>query len=700
MSIKSKLLAMLLAVSAVSIAVVASWGYYSSYTTLRDAVFNQLTSVRASRARQIEAYFENLREETEVIGLSTMVSTAMRDFIGAYGELETVAVDPSWDVQLKDFYTDEFLPRLAAHIEGSPVIEQYLPTRAAARYLQHQFIAANPHPVGEKQQLTEIPGDTAYGRAHARYHPSIRRVMERLGYYDLLLIDIESGDIVYNISKETDFATNLIDGPYDTSNLAELFRALRRTPDRNLVRVVDFAHYRPSYARPAGFIATPVFDGPRAIGIMALQLSIDELDRVMTGDQQWQRDGLGKTGETILIGPDHLMRSDSRFVIEDPEGYAQALRAAGRSEAQIERVLKLRTSILEQAVYTVAADEALHGRSGTGVIVGNRGVETLASWAPLQLPDLHWAIVAKMDLREAYAPIRKLARGTLVGMALIMLVITVIVMLLARAFVRPVNELIDRVRRAGSGEADVQFDTGSKDEIGELASSLQELAQSVHKQARVIEDMRQEKVRLLESVLPKSIAQRLIRGEEKEIAERVTEASILFAQLRGLTELCDARPPETLMAVLNEIVSAFDDAAAQLGVDKIKTLGGTYLAASGLCAPVLDPARRAVDLARELQHILRRVNAEHRLELTLGVGIALGPVVAGVVGHHRFSYEACGDTVAQAHAALEQAAPGEIVVTTAVRYKVGDVYGYRSVDASDPDLPLWVLQDPTTRAEA
>ncbi len=681
---------MLLGVSAISIAIVASLSYYESYNALRDSVFKHLTSLRAIKAQRIETYFNDLQLEAAGIAESPLTEMAAAEFIQAYRELKDIGEDPEWDAQLESFYGEQFIPKLAKRIEGTPTVAAHLPEAPAARYLQYQYIAANRFPLKAKQRLTEIPDDNAYARAHAKHHPQFRRMAEKLGYYDLFIIDIETGDTVYSVAKEVDFATNLIDGPYDTSNLAELFRSIQRTPDQGVVRMIDYARYRPSNSRSQAFIATPIFVEGKPIAVLALQISNKEVKEVMTGGGRWEQDGLGETGETILVGNDRLMRSHSRFLIEDPESYAEAMRAFNIEEAKIERMLEFGSSILIQPVDTFAADEALQGRTGTGVIEDYRGEDILASWAPLDIPDFRWGIIGKMDLDEAFAPMRKLARDTLIQSALIMLAITLIVMLLASTFVRPVNELINRVRQAGQGDEDVQIDTTAKDEIGDLARSFKDMVESVRDQTRLVEETNRENERLLKSVLPESIARRL-RSGEKQIADSVPDVSVLFADLGGFTEFCDSVPAHESVALLNELVSNIDDTTQRFGVEKIKTFGDTYMAACGLCTPLLDHTRRAIDFAKEIQRTVKRFNIEHALDLRLTVGISAGPVVAGIVGRDKFIYDVWGETVTQAELARKHGAAGSIVVTSAVRDKVADLYNFRRLETEHAGIPLWCL---------
>ena len=99
--------------------------------------------------------------------------------------------------------------------------------------------------------------------------------------------------------------------------MAALARVLRNSQNVDDYSVADFESYYPALGQPKAFVATPVFDGPRMIAIMMLRLPIEPISNALSGNRQWQAEGLGKTGEVYLLGPDQTMRSDSRFLIED-----------------------------------------------------------------------------------------------------------------------------------------------------------------------------------------------------------------------------------------------------------------------------------------------------------------------------------------------------------------------------------------------
>ncbi len=88
---------------------------------------------------------------------------------------------------------------------------------------QQDYISLNPHPLGSKDTLDKVLGTASYHKTHENYHPEIRTFLQTFSYYDIFLVDIDSGNIVYSVFKELDFATSLIDGPYSNTNFASAF---------------------------------------------------------------------------------------------------------------------------------------------------------------------------------------------------------------------------------------------------------------------------------------------------------------------------------------------------------------------------------------------------------------------------------------------------------------------------------------------
>jgi class 3 adenylate cyclase len=181
--------------------------------------------------------------------------------------------------------------------------------------------------------------------------------------------------------------------------------------------------------------------------------------------------------------------------------------------------------------------------------------------------------------------------------------------------------------------------------------------------------------RLLLNILPETIAARLKEGEAT-IAESFPSVTVLFADLCGFTEFSQQIDARHLVAMLDDIFSSFDQLAGACGVEKIKTIGDAYMAVAGLPVPRDDHAEAVADMALGMLDAFRRVMTARGLPLDVRIGIHSGPVVAGVIGRHKFSYDLWGDTVNLASRMETHAEPSRIHVTQATRDLLGSKYRF------------------------
>jgi len=180
---------------------------------------------------------------------------------------------------------------------------------------------------------------------------------------------------------------------------------------------------------------------------------------------------------------------------------------------------------------------------------------------------------------------------------------------------------------------------------------------------------------LLLNILPKAIADRLKR-EERPIAEAHSEVTVLFADVVDFTPFVERTAPHRVVAVLDEIFSAFDHLADRHGVEKIKTIGDAYMVVAGLPEPRADHAEAMAEMALDMQADLERLCGPLGLELSIRVGLDTGPVIAGVIGRHKFIYDLWGDTVNTASRMESAGLPGRIQVTAAVYERLRDRYQF------------------------
>ncbi|MEX1133941.1 MAG: adenylate/guanylate cyclase domain-containing protein [Acidimicrobiia bacterium] len=173
---------------------------------------------------------------------------------------------------------------------------------------------------------------------------------------------------------------------------------------------------------------------------------------------------------------------------------------------------------------------------------------------------------------------------------------------------------------------------------------------------------REKSERLLLNVLPVSIARRLKAGE-RPLADRFEEAAVLFADLVGFTPMSEKLTPEELVGMLDGLFSEFDAMAEQRQLEKIKTVGDAYMVVGGLPEPRPDAAEAVAEMALEMQELVAGYDTPFGQLLRLRIGIDIGPVVAGVIGKKKFTYDLWGDTVNAASRMESHGIPGKIQVT-------------------------------------
>jgi class 3 adenylate cyclase len=494
-----------------------------------------------------------------------------------------------------------------------------------------------------------------------------------LNFADFLLVDHRTSRIIYSVEKEAEFGTSLRAGPYRTSNLAAAAARCGQAADPSATCLEDFADYLPSNGAPQAFMAAPVIDQGAVIGELVAQLSIDELDSIVTGGRRWRQEGLGATGEAYLVGADFLVRSAPRMFFENRDAYFAELKGGQTSEQGIESIRRYGTPVLHQRVDTLASRQALGGVEGTGEILGYRGIPTLASWGPVRVSGVKWALIAKIDSSEAFAPVHQLERDLMIVGAIALLVVVVTGAWLSRSLLGPLRELTAGVRRFAAGDSDVHVPVRTRDEIGQLCLAFNGMIDDISRKNVEIENKNRENEELLLNVLPAPIANRL-RGGEQGIADGFAEVTVAFADLVGFTAMSSDMPPANVVALLNGLFTRFDDAAHELGIEKIKTVGDAYMAVCGMPVQVPDHAERMVRMAIRMVHITREHAMEHHVEMKLRVGINSGPVVAGVIGKSKYIYDLWGDTVNLASRMESGGMPDTIQVTRSVYEKLKDEF--------------------------
>lgn len=680
-SIQSKLLVMLLAVSVLSAVVVGLIGFVNGRDSLREAAIDQLTTIRELRVGEIQKTITNLQKQVSLNSRNLSAQTLSRELNAGWDDLQSRELTPEQDAQLRAYYTDDFLPKLQARTGDPYSPNAFIPTSNAGRWLQYHHTLQNAE---DAAALADNDGDdgTPYSASAARYGDYVTRLVNEAGYEDVLLMNLD-GDVVFSGYKSIDLGTNLDTGPFKESKLADAYRQVIATNSVGAVETTDLEPWLPSFDDPVMWVLSPVGNDNAITGVMAVQVPLRLINDVMTGDDQWQSQGLGETGEVYLVGPDELMRSNSRLLIQHPDQYRERAIANGTAPATVDRVVELGDTVLLQPVDTYSSRQALQGQTGTSISTGYLGGENITAYSPVDIAGLNWVAVARIDTSEAFAPVTDFTRTLVLSLLAIVLAVSVLSLLLAQVFTRPIRKLVDAVRRVAGGDLDVAVPVGARDEIGDLGTAFNAMASSLGVKQGLIEEQTRENERLMLTLMPETVAERYRRGEET-IAEHHDNVSVVFAELTGFDEYSEQLTSDAETAQLNVLMRGFDEAAAKTGVEKVRTLRGGYLASSGLTVPRVDNVRRAVEFAREMRAVVERFNAQNGSNLDLRAGVDTGSVTSGLVARTSLAYDLWGDAVSLAYRVRSVTGEPGIYVTRAVRDRLLDTVSF--ADAGTVEL--------------
>ncbi|KRA25796.1 hypothetical protein ASD65_16215 [Microbacterium sp. Root61] len=669
LSIQSKLLIMLLGVSLVSSLIVGAIGFVSGRQSLQAAAIDQLTTIRELRAYEIESVMAGMQRGVTLDSRNLSAQTASKALNAGWDELQTRELTPDQAAELESYYVDTFIPDLEARTGDEYGDTAFIPESNAGRWAQYHFTAQMSD--FDTALVTNDGNDgTPYSAAAEQYGDYLTRLVQTVGYEDLLMMNLD-GDVVYSAYKGVDLGTNLNTGPYRDSLLADAYRATIATNSVNSLQTTDFERWTPSLGMPTLWVVSPVGNDSGITGVMAAQIPIAAINNTMTGSDQWKQQGLGNTGEVYLAGRDGLMRSSSRELIQHPDTYAKKVVADGTSPTTAERIMEVNGTVLLQPVDKYSAQQAILGKTGTSISQDYIGGESITAYTPLQIDGLDWVAVARIESGEAFAPVTDFTRNLVLSMVAILLGVSLLSLVLAQVFTRPVKQLVDAVRRVAGGDLAVQVPQGSRDEFGDLGVAFNDMAASLRLKQDLIDDQRVENEKLMHTLMPETVAERYRQGEET-IAEDHQNVSVVFAELVGFDEFADALTSDQEIAQLNILMRGFDEAATKTGVEKVRSLRGGYLASSGLIVPRVDNVRRAVDFAREMRAVVQRFNSQNGTSLDLRAGVDTGTVTSGLVARTSLAYDLWGDAVSLAYRVRSVTGQPGIFVSQSVRDRMQD----------------------------
>nr|WP_314843346.1 adenylate/guanylate cyclase domain-containing protein [uncultured Microbacterium sp.] len=684
---------MLLLVSLISSVIVGVIGFVNGRESLRAAAFEQLTSIRDLRAEAIEREIGSLQQGVRLDSRNASAVQAAEAFVSGFQQLNEGSVSEGDRESVREFYESSFVPALEARSGLDYEPEAFVPATPAGIYLQARYVANRAYDDYDAGLALDDAGDgSAWSAANAEYGDYFTGLVDELGYEDVLVLD-KSANVVFSAYKSVDLGVNMREEPYGETALTQAFDAVMRNGSLDEVMTTDFERYLPSLNVPTAWVISPVGKATDIVGAIAVQIPVEQINSVMTGDSQWASQGLGDTGEVYLAGKDLLMRSVSRLLIQDPASYVDAVVATGTSPDVAKRIVQVNGTVQLQPVDFAGVRRAISGRTGTVVAGDYTNSNSLVAYAPVDIEGLDWVIVAHIDADEAFQPVTEFTRNLVLSTLAILLAVSIASLLLAQVFARPVRRLVDAVHRIAGGDLTVQVPQGNRDEFGDLGMAFNDMAAGLRIKQDLIEAQREENQKLLLTLMPSTVAERYKKGEES-ISEEHENVSVVYAELIGFDDFAASLTGEQEITQLNVLMRGFDEAAQAAGVEKVRTLRGGYLASSGLIVPRVDNVRRAVDFANDMRQVVQRFNSQHGTSIDLRAGVDTGTVTSGLVARTTLAYDLWGDAVSLAYRVRSVTDTPGVYVSQAVRDRLQDSVGFEeagTVDLNGSTQIVWRL---------
>lgn len=399
----------------VSLALMASLALHGSRSAMDRQATAKLQAVAAAHRHEIHSYFESVQAGLTSQIHNPLVADAFYVFRGA---LRTIEGD------------------VTSHMHSI-------------------YIDNNPFPMGERHLYEATEDGSNYSRSHQKFHRYFVTLADSLGLADVLLVDV-SGQIVYSVAKNADFAANLTEGSLQSTPLAGIFRDAIENAGSEQFSFADFSLYAPA-SGIRGFAGLTIFnERGQPLGVVVFSFDAQPIDEILQID-----DGLGETGAAYSVGSDGYLRSNVAGIDEPTQ--------------------------LASRIHTVEAVS----ETAVSVDAGVFGVASRLVQMPLSYHGIDWTIVAEQSEEEILREWSQMRNNLALEGILALAAIAVLITMLARSLSRPLNKVGAAMREVQKANFDIDVPYADRgDEVGAIAASLDEFRLSLAETESIALDAR------------------------------------------------------------------------------------------------------------------------------------------------------------------------------------------------------------------
>ena len=430
---------------------------------------DQMRSIMISKSQHLKDYFRQIQGIMEAKTTTNRTSRILWALDEGFEELEELELDESkMKEALISYYEKEYLSRVDYKIENAPqkkAPSKYLPTTLSGITAQYLFLVQNTKKYNSKHKfIANIQHKSSYSDTHLQEHPSLLPMLKKFGREDIYFVNPD-GTVIYSMYKHPDFGTNLIKGPYKDSGLGRVFRKSTKLK-KGKVAIEDISNYEPALNKKVAFMAMPIYFKKDYEGSIIFQVPMNKVDEIMNFDNEYDKVGLGKTGEAYLVGSDLFMRSNSRFFQEIDN---VTVKHTGTTSGYLKADTK-------------ATRAAINSQTDSMTSIDYLGNEVITAFTPFTMYGETWGIIVKINTQEALASAVEKFITTIVIAIVLILLLVLISLFAIKIFIISKLDILEKVTfdlTAGEGDLTKKIIVPQGDEIAAAVENINKFIEKV-----------------------------------------------------------------------------------------------------------------------------------------------------------------------------------------------------------------------------
>ncbi len=629
----SRQLARALVVTALlAVATFGGLNYVAARELLVRGTEEQLAAVGAARAASLQAGADRLVAEISVASSDLFMAGALQKFSTAFDQLDSEFLTPVQRAELEAGYQQRIVEPFNEAGLGPYSARDLVPRTPAGKWLQYHYTLRPP----DTAPPQDAGDGTAYSELNSELTGTFRGLSDSVGGGDVLLID-DAGTIVYSLDKRNDVGTNLVDGPYADTALAQVVTDRLPIARVGTTLLTDFTVS--ATGRSSLYAVSAVSDATQVIGALAVEIPVEALNKLTSQRSGGQVIGLDQA-DTYIVGTDLRLQSEPLAWIEDPQGYLDRLRAGDeQDQAEAELIELFGSPVGIQVIDTVPVQAAIDGQEFQGSARNYFNEATFAASESFNVSDRHWVVVTEVPRSAALAPLTQYLLRILIVLGIVLPVVAGFGIWLARSLTRPIRPTVAAAAAIVEGDRHPDLDTTRSDEFGDLGRRLTVMAGSLGAHENELAEEYERTRQLLLAVLPPQLVDD--DGNVVGTGEAASHATVVAVTLLPSD---DRHHQDQAGEGLNRAAELAERIANEIGLERVRMAADRFLFLAGMHHEH-SGADDAVTFASEFR---RTLDNESEVSIDLHVGLSSGAVATGLLDTGSLTFGAWGEPVRRA----------------------------------------------------